>query len=327
MKVLVTGADGLLGSNLVRRLLKKDYSVRALIHPSSNSATLEGLRIEKFKGDILDISSLKKAIRGCKAVFHVAASTAMWPPLAPLITSINVKGTSNILKVSREEDVERFVHTGSASSFGYGTIDNPGTEETPYGYSNLRLAYFESKLEAQNMVLRHVKAGEIDAVIVNPTFMIGPYDSLPSSGKVIVKYLQLNKPIYPPGGRCFIHAGDAAEGMINALDKGRSGECYILGNSNMAMRELLTIIAEVAGAVPPKYKIPDKAMIAAGRLSSALAAMTNRKPELTYEIAKVSCVGSYYSAAKAVRELNLPQTPVEEAVYEAFCWLKDNGKL
>lgn len=321
MKVLVTGGDGLLGGNLVRRLLDKEYEVKVLIHPSSDSPTLENLAIDKVTGDILDIDSLKKAVRGCKAVFHVAASTAMWPPLDAKITAVNVTGTANMLLAARDENVERFIHTGSASSFGYGTKHKPGTEESPYGYNNLRLAYFESKLEAQKMVLRQAKEGIIDAVVVNPTFMIGPYDSQPSSGKVILKFLQLKAPFYPPGGRCFIHAGDAAEGMISALTKGRTGECYILGNENLEMKEFLTMVAEVAGVAPPRYKIPDKAMISAGRIASGLAAATKKVPELTYEIAKVSCIGSYYSAGKAVRELALPQTPVKEAVEEAYRWL------
>ncbi len=327
MKALVTGADGLLGSNLVRQLLHKNFEIKALIHPSSKSNTLEGLNIEKITGDILDISSVKNAAKGCNVVFHVAASTSMWPPQDPRITTINVEGTRNVLEASRYEGINKFIHTGSASSFGYGTKEKPGTEETPYRYGNLRLAYFDSKLKAQKMVLQYAKEGKIDAVVVNPTFMFGPYDAQPSSGKIIVKFVQLKPPFYPPGGRCFIHVNDVAEGMIAALEKGRTGECYILGNRNMEMKELLSILAKITGIREPKIKIPKQAMIFTGRLSSAIASKTKKTPELTYEIARISCVGSYYNAAKAIQELELPQTPIEKTLEDAYRWLKDNGKL
>lgn len=327
MKALVTGADGLLGSNLVRQLIDRDFEVRTLIHPSSASNTLDGLKIERLTGDILDPSSIGDAVKGCEAVFHVAASTAMWPPRDPKITAINVDGTRNMLETSERAGVKRFIHVGSASSFGYGTKGKPGTEETPYCYQKLRLAYFESKLEAQRVVLRHVKEGKIDAVVVNPTFMFGPYDSGPTSGKIIVKFAQLKPPFYPPGGRCFIHARDVADGMIAALEKGQTGECYILGNRNMEMKELFEALSRIVGTKAPGFMIPKPLVMFSGRVGSAVASVSGRPPDVTYEIARNSCTKSYYSAAKAVLELGLPQTPVETALEDAYRWLKDNGKI
>jgi dihydroflavonol-4-reductase len=327
MKAMVTGADGLLGSNLVRALLESGFEVRVMIHPASRSKTLDALPIERGAGNILESKTVEDSARGCDAIFHVAASTALWPPRDPMITAVNVDGTRNVLDAAVNCGVKRLVHVGSASSFGYGTKEKPGCEETPYKYSGFGLAYFDSKLEAQRMVLRYVKEKRLDAVVVNPTFMIGPHDSGPSSGKMIAKFAEMKLPFYPSGGRNFVHVRDVAAGMVAALQKGNSGECYLMGNRNMDMKEFFTEVARVAGFKPPKYKVPREVMLFSGMAGSAFGAVTGKPPEITLEMARSSCIGSYYSAAKAVRELGLPQTPVETAVEDAYRWLKDNGYI
>ena len=325
MKVLVTGADGLLGSNLVRELLSLNYEVRVFLHPASKSKTLDGLPIERVKGDLTSVADVEAAVNGCECVFHVAASTAMWPPRDPKITAVNVGGTTNVMDAMERCGVRRLVHVGSASSIGYGTMEAPGNEETPYKYANFGLAYFDSKLKAQKLVMQRVRDGRLDAVVVNPTFMFGPYDSGPSSGKMIVKFAAMKPPFYPPGGRCFVHAADVAKGMVSALEKGRAGECYILGNRNMTMKEIFGVIAKVVGGRAPEIGIPEPLMLAAGAAGTLFGEITKRAPEVNFEMARSSCVGAYYTAAKAVRELSLPQTPVETAVEDSWRWLVDNG--
>jgi dihydroflavonol-4-reductase len=327
MKALVTGADGLLGGNLVREMIHRGIDARAIVHPKSLSRTLDGLPIERITGDILDADGLAKAAEGCDAVFHVAASTALWPPKAPIITAVNVEGTRNMLDAAVKAGVKRFIHVGSASSFGYGTKERPGDETTPFKYADFGLAYFDSKLEAQKIALRYAADGALDVVVVNPTFMIGPFDSGPSSGKMISRFVDMKLPFYPPGGRNFIHARDAAKGMLAALERGRSGECYLLGNRNMDMKEFFSLVARVAGIRPPSLEIPKEVMMIAGTAGSALGNLTGKQPELSYEMARSSCVGAYYSAAKAIRELELPQTLVETAVEEAYDWLVKNGHI
>lgn len=327
MKAMVTGADGLLGSNLVRALLERGLEVRAIVHPSSKSRTLDGLPVEIRGGDILDSQSMEESARGCDVVFHIAASTAMWPPRVPKITAINVEGTRNVLEAAANRGALKVVHVGSASSFGYGTKENPGTEETPYKYGGFGLAYFDSKLEAQRLALSYIKEKGLDIVVVNPTFMLGAHDSGPSSGKIIARYAEMKLPFYPEGGRNFVHVKDAAVGMLLALEKGRTGECYILGNKNMDMKELFTAVARVAGFKPPEIKIPKELILLAGRAGSAFGEATGKQPELTLEMARSSSIGSYYSAAKAISELGLPQTPVETAVEDSYKWLRDNGHI
>jgi len=325
MKILVTGADGLLGSNLVRRLLERDHEVRVFIYPGSTSRTLDGLDVEKITGDITDARAVEAAADGCESVFHVAASTAMWPPRDPKITAINVKGTRNVLDAVERAGVRRLVHVGSASSFGYGAMDDPGTEESPYRYAGLGLAYFDSKLRAQKMVLERARSGRVDAVVVNPTFMFGEHDSGPSSGEIIVGCAGGKVPFYSPGGRNFVHVLDVADGMISALERGRTGECYIMGNRNMSMKELFELVADVAGVKPPRGEAPKPLIMLGGLAGSVFGAVSGKKPPITLEIAKVSLLGCYYSPAKAVAELGMPQTPVERAVEDSYRWLLDNG--
>ena len=327
MKATVTGADGLLGSNLVRELLDRGFEVSALIHPSSKSKTLDGLPITRLAGDILDKQAVEDAVRGSEALFHVAASTAMWPPRNPAITAINVEGTRNVADAAEKLGVRMMVHVGSASSFGYGTKEKPGNEESSYKYKGFGLAYFDSKLEAMELVLGRVREGRLNAVVTAPTFMLGPHDSGPSSGRLIARFVEIKPPFYPPGGRNFAHVRDVAAGMVSALDKGKPGECYILGNSNMDMQEFFTIVARVAGIRAPKRRIPRQVTMLAGRVGTAYGELTGKPPELTIEMARSSCIGSYYSADKAVRELGLPRTPIETAIEESYRWLKDNGYI
>jgi dihydroflavonol-4-reductase len=327
MRALVTGADGLLGSNLVRKLLDAGIGVRALLHPTSKSETLDGLDIERMRGDILDTASVQAAMKGCGSVFHVAASTAMWPPRDPKITAVNVTGTRNMLDAAEAAGVKRFVHVGSASSFGYGDKRSPGTETTPFRYAGMGIAYFDSKLEAQKLVLARAAEGRLDALVVNPTFMLGPYDSMPSSGKLIAGFVRLKPPFYPPGGRCFVHVGDVAEAMVAALEKGETGRCYILGNTNLDMGEFFRVIGRVTGVRAPSLMIPREIMLLAGRAGSAWADITRKATDITWEIAQCSCIGSYYSPARAVRELGMKQTPVETAVEDSVRWMRDNGRM
>ena len=325
MKTLVTGPDGLLGSNVVRALLDAGHEVHTLVHPSSKSTTLDGLPIKGFTGDILDPAGIAPAMAGCDAVIHCAASTAMWPPRDPLITAINVDGTRNMLVAAEQHGIRRFVHVGSASSFGFGTLKKPGDESSPYKYQKYGLAYYDSKLAAQKLVLQHVREEKIDAVVVNPTFMFGPYDSGPSSGRMLLKFAETPFPVYPPGGRNFADARDVARGAVSAMEKGRTGECYILGNRNMDMKEFFAVVADTVGAKAPRIPLPEWAMHAAGAAGTAYGEITKNRPEITWEIALSGNTGSYYTPDKAVRELGLPRTPVETAVQDEWRWLCDNG--
>lgn len=325
MHVTVTGADGLLGSNIVRLLLAQDHTVRVLVQEHRKTITLDGLAIERFTGDILDTESLSRAFKGTRAVIHAAASTAVWPSRSAVVRRVNIDGTANVLKAAEEAGAERFVYIGTANSFSPGTKEHPGDESTPYICGKYGLDYMDSKYEALKLVLDAAAGRGFPALTVNPTFMIGPWDATPSSGTMLLKLAAGKVPGYTSGGKCWVHARDVAAAAVNALTIGRIGESYIAGNENLDYGEFFRLAAGVIGVAPPRLKMATPLVLATGALGSLGAAITGKPPLLSYTMAKIGCDGHYYDPSKARRELAMPSTPLETAVDECFRWLKDNG--
>jgi dihydroflavonol-4-reductase len=207
MKVLLTGADGFLGSNITRELLTAGYVVRIFVLAGRKTSTLDGLPLERFEGNLLDPPDVMKAVEGCDAVIHAAASTSVWPARNPMVNRVNIEGTRNIINACIYHKVQRLVYVGTASSFGFGTKAIPGDEKRSYASGKYELDYVDSKYEAQQLVLKSVHENQLPAVIVNPCFMFGPYDSLPSSGAMIVAICKGKVPGFSNGGnrgcKCF----------------------------------------------------------------------------------------------------------------------------
>ena len=327
MKALVTGADGLLGSNLVRLLLERQIQVRAFILPQSKSNTLEGLDIEKIQGDITqDIQALKKAAKGCDCAFHLAAVTNQWAP-AEVTWKVNYDGTKNMIEAWMEQAAGRLIFTGSASSYAFGTIKNPGDETGSFPQQYKGIPYMESKHKAANLVREYAKEKGLDAVIVAPTFMLGDYDFGPSSGELIRQYLKRGGKVATPGGRNFAHAKDVAEAMANALQKGRTGESYILGGENLTYLDFFRKVTNAVGMDPPKIVIPAPLVLFGGALGSLFGRLSGKTPMVNLTIARLSLMGTYYSPEKAVKELEMPQTPVDSAIRDSIKSLKQYGHI
>ncbi len=199
-KVFVTGPDGVLGSNIVRELLARKYEVRVLVFGPSQPITLKGLPIEIVEGNITNKAQLIELSKGCDYFINVAAITDMWPTRGEKYFKINVEGAENAVEAVLQNKIKRLVHVGSASSFGYGTIDNPGNETSVYKSAKYKVDYIESKKLGQEKVLAAVKEKGLEAVVVCPTFMIGPYDSKPSSGAMIIAIAKGELPGYSSGG-------------------------------------------------------------------------------------------------------------------------------
>ncbi len=323
-KILITGADGLLGSNLVRVLLDRGHEVRALVQAGRQTVTLDGLNIERFEGDILNPSSLARAGDGREVIYHVAAHTGIWPARQEIINKVNIEGTRNMLQLARDIGVEKMVYVGTANTFGFGTKENPGKEDTPYKGAKYGLDYMDSKYKAHQYVMEAFKAG-LPVVVVNPTFMLGPYDTAPSSGAMVLAVFQEKVPGFAPGGRNYICVKDAAVGIANALEKGRLGESYIIGNRNMSYKEAFTLMAETLNVKAPKIGMPKFAVLTYGFVGDVFSKITGKKPTVSYPMAKISCDTHYFTAEKAVQELDLPQSPVEEGIMESLNWMKNNG--
>lgn len=327
MKALVLGADGLLGSHLARQLLDKGIEVRGLIYPGSDSPTLKELDIELIEGDLLAAdNSLTKAVRGCEAVFHLAAITDIWAT-KELTYKVNLDGTRNLLDASLEADIKRFVFCGSASSFQFGSIDRPGDETGDFPEAYRGVAYMESKYEATKLVTQYIEEKGLDAVTVSPTFMLGKYDWRPSSGELIRQFINRGMSAVSPGGRNFAYASDVAAALVAALEKGKTGEKYIAGGANLTYFDFFSKVAEQAGVAPPKRIAPGPLVKLAGALGSLKGALTGKKAALNLLTAKLAMCGTYYTSGKAVEQLSMPQTPVETGIADCLDSLRTYGHI
>lgn len=324
--VLVTGACGLLGNNIVRELIKRGYAVRALIYDEQNTS-LNGLEIERIHGNILDRADVIEASTGVDYIIHAAANTAIWPYRSEIIRRVNIEGTKNVIRAADTNKVKRLIVIGSATAFGNGTKEHPGTEESSFTAGRFGLDYIDSKYEAQKMVLEAVEKDNLPAIILNPTFMLGPYDTKPSSGELLLALYSGKVPGYTSGGRNYIHVHDVAVAACNALTMGRIGECYIMANENMSYRQFNNLVAKELRVKEPKLFVPAPIILFYGMISEAIARLFRKTPAISLAVARISLITNYYSSKKAREELELPQTPIRHAMRDAFDWFKENGYL
>lgn len=324
MKIFVSGADGILGNNLVRILIGRGHEVKAFIETGKRARYLEGLNIERSDGSILNYEELRNAMKGYEIVIHAAAKTDTIPPRHESYWKVNVEGTRNIIAAIKELGVRRLIHVGTANSFGHGDENEPGNETRPYTAEKYGLDYMCTKKTAQDEVLRAVREDGLDAVVVNPTFMIGPYDSKPSSGKMILAVYKGKIPGYPTGGRNFVYVGDVAKAIVAAIEKGKKGECYILGHENLSYKMAFEKMAAALGVKAPSLKMPTTLTLAYGRMLSAAEAIFRFTPPVNYPMAMISTEKHFYSSEKAIKELGMTQTPVGDALAEAVAWFREN---
>lgn len=327
-KVFMTGANGFLGNNIARELIRRKYVVHALIQEGTDPGILKDLDVMLFYGDLLKPDTLVRGLTGCDYVIHTAGSTTINPARAPIISKVNIEGTRNILDLLVSHPVKKMIHIGTANTFGFGSLDQPGNETIPYMGARYRLDYMDSKLEAHQLVLTYFKEHNLPAVIVNPTFMLGPNDPGPTSNEMIKQVAERRLPGYTRGGRNFIYVGDACVAIANALTMGRPGESYILGNENLPYKEAFRLMADTIGVRPPGIPVPGLPFKVLGAIMSGIARIfPGFHPKFTLPIAKISCDEQYFSARKAIGELSLPQTPISIAIKESYDWLLSNGKI
>lgn len=325
MKICITGANGFLANNIIRELIPRGHEVVAFIKTGEDISTISDLNIEIKYGNILDYNSVLAAFEGCDALIHAAADTSTYPNRSEIQAKVNVEGTVNVMNAAIEKKLLRILHIGSANSFGFGTIANPGNEESPWNCGKYKMGYIDTKKEAQEKVLEMVRTRNLPAVILNPTFMLGRYCVASGSGQMLIAIKERKSPGYAKGGRNFVYVKDVAVAAANALTMGRIGECYILGNENLSYKEAFSKMAEASGVKPPGLYIPGFISVAFGLILEISARMFGFKPALTYRMAMISGDGNYYSSYKAVRELKMPQTPIGVALKESYEWLK-SGK-
>jgi dihydroflavonol-4-reductase len=325
---LITGASGLVGSAVARKLVAAGFRVRALVRSTSPRAHLDGLGLEYAVGDIRDPDSVRWAMAGARYVFHVAADYRLWAPDPREIFAANVDGTRIIMQEALNAGVERIVYTSSVATLklpGDGTVADesvPLTLEAGIG------AYKKSKIAAERVVEAMVAEKALPAVIVNPSTPIGPRDVKPTpTGRIIVEAARGRMPGFLDTGLNLVHVDDVADGHLAALERGTIGERYILGGENVLLADMLADIARMCGRKPPRLKLPRAAVIPVAFLAEATARFTGREPFTTRDGIRMAAYRMFFTAAKAERDLGFRARPYREALEDAIRWFRDAGYL
>ena len=326
MPILITGATGLVGANLARLLCVRGEKPRLLVRERSDRRGLRGLDCEEILGDVLRPDTLAPALEGVDRVYHCAGGVRPDKVAPAELERLNVDGTRNVVRAARAAGVRRVVHVSSVSAVGHGPLDHPATEDMAWNFDE-RLVYHRSKRRAEEAA-RAEAGGSMELVIGNPTIVIGASDVRPTSGELILAVARGRMPFFPSGGTNFVNASDVAEGLSLLMDRGRSGERYILGGENLTWRAFFDLVAEEAGARPPKIPVPDRVLhglASVGHLVERIAPPLARYVQLGY--LAPSTMAAYYSIAKAERELGYRPRPLRLGVRDALRWFQEEGVL
>ena len=324
MKVLVTGATGFVGGAVARALVRAGAEVRVMARTESDFRNLQGLDVERVAADLRDPASLRHALTGCRQLYHVAAHYALWAKDPSIFYEVNVTGTRNLLEAARAVGIERTVYCSTIGAIGLPPRGGLGTEETPVSLDQMAGHYKRSKYLAEQEALKLAKEG-LPVVIVNPSAPVGAGDVKPTpTGQVIVDFMRGRMPAYIETGMNLIDVDDVAAGHLLAMQKGRLGERYILGNKNLLLRELFEVLSRLTGVPAPRIKLPRLAILPLAYLNQWLANLTGRSPRIPLEGVRMAKYKMHYDCTKAIRELGLPQTPVEVALEKAVRWFRNH---
>jgi len=325
MDALVTGGTGFVGANLVRELLADGRSVRVLARSGSNRAALEGCDVEIAQGDLLDAGSLKAAVAGVTRVYHVAADYRIWARDASELYRANVDGTRQLLQAAVDAGIERIVYTSTVGALGIPKDGTPGDEASPVGLEDMVGPYKASKFLAERVAVEWAARGA-PIVIVNPSTPLGPWDIKPTpTGQMVVDFLRGKMIGSIDTGLNIVHVRDVARGHILAANRGRIGEKYVLGHENLSLLEIFRALADLTGLAPPRFRVPYAVAWFAACCMEGVARVTGKAPAVPLNAVRMGRKRMYFSPAKAVRELGLPQTPSADVFRDAVAWFVDRG--
>jgi dihydroflavonol-4-reductase len=326
MKTLVTGATGFLGSHVARVLAEQGADLRLLVRSTSNLKNLEGLNAETATGDLRDAASLEKAMSGCEVVFHVAADYRLWVRDPNQMYRSNVEGTRAILAAARKNNVRSVVYTSSVATMGFTGNGHPADEDSPVSLADMIGHYKRSKFMAEQIALEAGRGG-MRVVTVNPTTPIGEHDVKPTpTGRIVVDFLKRKFPAYVETGLNLVDVRECARGHVAALEKGKSGERYILGGENLTLKQILDKLGAISGLPSPKVKLPYFVAYAAAAVDQTVSGlMLGREPRATIEAVRMGKKKMWASSSKAERELGWKTIPADDALRRAVEWFRANA--
>jgi len=326
MLAFVTGATGFLGSHVARVLADQGAQLRVLVRPTSNLKNLEGLNAETATGDLRDAASLEKAMTRCDAVFHVAADYRLWVRDPNEMYRSNVEGTRAILEAARKNGVRRVVYTSSVATIGFKKDGQVADEESPVSLADMIGHYKRSKFMAEQLALEAGRDG-MQVVTVNPTTPIGEQDIKPTpTGRIVVDFLKRKFPAYVETGLNLVDVRECARGHVSALEKGKSGQRYILGGENLSLKQILDKLGQITGLPSPKVKLPYFVAFMAGVAGEYITGRLMRgDPRATVDTVRMGSKMMFASSAKAEKELGWKVVPVDDALRRAVEWFRANG--
>jgi dihydroflavonol-4-reductase len=327
MRALVTGATGFVGANVVRELLADGTAVRALVRSTSDRRALAGLSVEIAVGDLAEPATLAAALARVDVLYHVAADYRLWAADPGVLYRVNVEGTRAILRAAEASGVRRIVYTSSVGTLGIPSDGTPGREDTPVTLADMVGDYKRSKFLAEREAEAAAARG-LPVVVVNPSAPVGPGDWKPTpTGKMLVDYLRGWMLAYVDTGLNVVHVRDVARGHILAAARGRIGERYILGNAagNLTLPAMFARLAPLTGVAAPRVRLPHSGALAIGTVCEWVARLTGREPPVSRTAVRMARKRMFFDPGKAVRELGLPQTPVDDALRDAVEWYWAHG--
>src|SRR5208337_2522022 len=330
MLAFVTGATGSLGSHVARALVAEGAELRLLVRPSSDLRNIADLNAERVSGDLRDPASIEKALSGCEVVFHVAADYRLWVRDPAEMYRSNVEGTRTLLEAARKQGVRRVVYTSSVATMGFGSNGHAAghltDEDSSVSLGEMIGHYKRSKFMAERVAVEAAKSG-IDVVIVNPTTPVGERDVKPTpTGRIVLDFLKKKFPAYVETGLNLVDATECARGHIQALEKGKAGERYILGGENLTLKQILDRLAAITGLKSPTVKLPYVFAFATGVVDEMVTGrLMGREPRVTIDAVRMGRKMMFVSSAKAERELGWRMVPVDGALRRSVDWFRANG--
>ena len=321
MLTLVTGATGLVGNNVARLLVERGRRVRVLARDPADKS-LAGLPVEVVQGDVCDPNAVRNALDGAGQIIHSAGRVHLgWTGL-DLQRSVNVEGTRNVAEAAKAAGI-RMIHVSSVDALGLGSRARPADEECP-AEGSVPCPYVVTKREAECVVSELVPQG-LDAVIVNPVYMFGPWDWKPSSGRMILQVARGMVLLAPPGGNDFADVRDVAEGILRAADRGRPGRRYILGGEPLSYLEAWRMIAQITGVRGPWRKMMSPGLFVASRVGDLLTRIRGVESDVNSAAIAMARLEHHYSYARAAAELDYRPRPAREAIEAAWKWFVEYG--
>ncbi len=330
MTVFLTGASGFIGGHVLTRLLARGRDeVRCLVRPGSDRrnfarAERDGRPVELVEGDLREPEGLRRGLRGCRLVLHCAADYRLWSRDPRELYGSNVEGTRNVLRAAADEGVERVVYTSSVGALGLEPDGRPATEETPVALADMVGHYKRSKYLAERVVDEWVARG-LPVVVVNPSAPVGERDLKPTAtGRIVLDFLRRRVPAFVDTALNLVDVRDVAEGHLLAAERGQVGRRYILGHRNMSLEEIYGTLADLTGLPAPPWRVPHWLPLAYAAVATACGSVLGREPAVPLEAVRLARHRMVFDPSRAIAELGLPQTPVEEALDRAVAWFRQD---